>query len=116
MKKTTAQKGLWAEQTAKAHFSLQKNCIVFEALGGVGMCDFMVWNTEYNTIDKYDVKYGGTRFLYNGGSLKQNTSGKGGMRLIHRVPKDKQKKLGIKIIYVMQDGTIKIPEPKEKKG
>ena len=103
MKKTTAQKGLWAEQIAKAHYSLKKDCIVFEALGGVGMCDFMVWNTNRNTIDKYDVKYGGTRW-YNGG-----------MRLIHRVPKAKQKKLGVKIIYVMEDGTIKIPEPKENK-
>ena len=104
MKKTTAQKGLWAEQIAKAHYSLKKDCIVFEALGGIGMCDFIVWNTKYNTIEKIDVKYGGTRW-HNGG-----------MRLIHRVPKDKQKKLGIKLIYVMEDGTIKIPEPKEKKG
>ena len=39
-----SQKGLWAESIAKAHFCTQKNCIVFEPIGGVGLCDLIVLN------------------------------------------------------------------------
>ena len=106
MTKTNAQKGVWAEQIAKAHFSTKKNCIVFEPIGGIGLCDLMVLNTATGEITKYDVKYGGQRFLFNRG----NKNGNGGLRLIHRVPSEKQKKLNIKLIYVMADGTIGKPK------
>ena len=110
MTKTIAQKGLWAESIAKAHFCTQKNCIVFEPIGGVGLCDLIVLNTKTGNIEKYDVKYGGLRFLYNRG----NKNGNGGLRLIHRVPSEKQKKLNIKLIYVMADGTIRKPKSESK--
>ena len=102
--KTTAQKGLWAEQIAFAHFCSKPNTIVMTALNGIGLCDFCTINTETGRVQKYDVKYGGKRFHH------------GDMRLIHRVASDKQKKLGIRLIYVMEDGSIKIPQPKKKKN
>ncbi len=93
---TTAQKGLWAEQIAYAHFCKQPNTIVMTALNGIGLCDFCTINTVSGRINKYDVKYGGTRMH------------KGKMRLINRVASEKQKKLNIKLIYIMEDGSIKL--------
>ena len=99
---TTAQKGLWAEQIAYAHFCKQPNTIVMTALNGVGLCDFATLNTQTGRIQKYDVKYGSKRWHH------------GDMRLIHRVPSAKQKKLNIKMIYVMEDGTVTQPKKIKK--
>jgi len=103
MTKTIAQKGVWAEAIAKAHFSIKKHCLVYEPLSGVGLCDLVVLNTHTGDTDKYDVKFCGMRFF------------RGKMRPINRVASDKQKKLNIKIIYVMEDGTIRIPERRKWK-
>lgn len=108
---TNHQRGLWAEQMVFAHFSIKKNILVFPCLRGVGLCDFMTLNTKTGEIRKYDIKYGGTRWLYNG----NNRTGNGGMRLIHRATSEKQKKLGVEIIYVMEDGKIRQIKKEEKK-
>ena len=102
MTKTTAQKGLWAEQIADAHFCTKPNTIVLTALNGIGLCDFCTINTATGKVQKYDVKYGGMRFY------------KGKMRLINRVASDEQKKLKIKLIYVMADGTVHEPTSRGK--
>lgn len=100
---TIHQKGLWAEQMVFAHFATQKDILVFPCLRGVGLCDFMTLNTKTGDVRKYDIKFGGTRWLFN----RANKQGNGGMRLIHRVATAKQKKLGIELIYVMKDGTVR---------
>lgn len=106
---TNANKGLWAEQMVFGYFAKKKNILVFPCLRGVGLCDFMTLDTKTGDVRKYDIKYGGTRWLYN----RNNKSGNGGMRLIHRVASAKQKKLGIELIYVMEDGTVREINKKE---
>tara|TARA_Y100000768_G_scaffold387120_1_gene377343 strand:+ start:1949 stop:2308 length:360 start_codon:yes stop_codon:yes gene_type:complete len=109
---TIHQRGLWAESIAHAHFATKRNLLVFPSLQGVGLCDFMTLDIKTGEVKKYDVKYGGTRFLYN----RNNKTGNGGMRLIHRVQSKKQKQLGIEIIYVMEDGTIRQPKKRKLKN
>ena len=107
---TIHQKGLWAEQMVFAHFATQKDILVFPCLRGVGLCDFMTLNTNTGDVKKYDIKFGGTRWLFN----RNNKKGNGGMRLIHRVTSNKQKKLGIELIYVMEDGSVRETKKRQK--
>ena len=104
-----SNKGVWAELQAKSYFALQKNLLVFSCESGVGCCDIITLDKRNGEVQKWDVKYGGTRWLYN----RNNKTGNGGMRLIHRVQSKLQQKLGIKILYVMPDGEVRIPNEKE---
>lgn len=94
-----SNKGVWAELQAKSHFALQENLLVFSCESGVGCCDIITMDKSNGEIQKWDVKYGGTRMLK--GCLNPC--------LIHRVPNKLQQKLGVKILYVMPDGEIRIP-------
>ena len=70
----------------------------------------MTLNTNTGDVKKYDIKFGGTRWLFN----RNNKKGNGGMRLVQRVTTNKQKKLGIELIYVMEDGSVRETKKRQK--
>ena len=100
-----SNKGVWAELQAKSYFALQKNLLVFSCESVVGCCDIITLDKRNWLVQKWDVKYGGQRRIKH---MKKKS-------LIHRVESKLQKKLGIKILYVMPNGEIRIPIPNEKK-
>ena len=115
MKNTSPkQKGILSELTAVAHFVKNKDNMVFLPLMGLGPIDILVLNKKTGEISFYDVKFGSRRKTnWVSKSKNKNRCLKG--QLIYRGSKSIQNKLGVRIIYVDEDGKVIFSNETQKK-
>jgi hypothetical protein len=114
MKNTSPkQKGILSELTAVAHFVKNKDNMVFLPLMGLGPIDILVLNKKTGEISFYDVKFGSRRKTNWRSSKNKSRCLKG--QLIYRPSKSIQNKLGVRIIYVDEDGKVIFSNETEKK-
>jgi hypothetical protein len=115
MKNTSPkQKGILSELTAVAHFVKNKDNMVFLPLMGLGPIDILVLNKKTGEISFYDVKFGSRRKTnWVSKSKNKNRCLKG--QLIYRGSKSIQSKLGVRIIYVDEDGKVIFSNETQKK-
>tara|TARA_Y100000004_G_C8591161_1_gene276483 strand:- start:75 stop:464 length:390 start_codon:yes stop_codon:yes gene_type:complete len=115
MKNTSPkQKGILSELTAVAHFVKNKDNMVFLPLMGLGFIDILVLNKKTGEISFYDVKFGSRRKRnWVSKTKNKNRCLKG--QLIYRGSKTIQSKLGVRIIYVDEDGKVIFSNETEKK-
>lgn len=93
-------KGIISELVALTYLAKLPDTIVFQAIHGVGPIDIVTFNVKTKEYINYDVK---------SVSFRKNRSYgcKEGTR-INRCANKKQKDLNVKILYVYEDGRIKI--------
>jgi hypothetical protein len=93
-------KGIISELVALTYLSKMPDTIVFQAVCNVGPVDIITFNTKTKEYINYDVKTV---------SYRQNPTHKNikGYR-INRCASKKQKDLNVKILYVYEDGRVKI--------
>jgi len=89
------QKGLVCELKAQARLADNKDLLVFIPVGGIGPVDIVTLNKKTGEFQAYDVKTISKR-------KKQTYRCRPGDK-IHRKLTDKQKKMGVKLLYVDYD-------------
>lgn len=93
-------KGIVSELVALTYLAKQPNTLVFQVIGGVGPIDMVTYNIKTKEYINYDVKSVSYR-------KTQCSFSKPGDK-IYRSPSKKQKDLKVKILYVYEDGRVKI--------
>jgi len=90
-------KGSWAHQAALL-WLLDRGYYVFSNVFGYGPVDVVAIN-DLGNIELFDVKLAGFR---------NNKDTKGSKQLINRTLSDEQKDLGVKLLYVFDDGSCRV--------
>jgi hypothetical protein len=95
-------KGIISELVALAHLARLPDTIVFQAIHGVGPIDIVTYNVKTKEYINYDVK----SVSYRKSKSYHNKTGD----RINRSPTKKQKDLKVKILYVYEDGRVKVQD------
>jgi hypothetical protein len=95
-------KGIISELVALAYLAGLPDTIVFQAIGNIGPIDIISYNVVTKEYINYDVKTVSIR-------KNKTYNCKAGSR-INRSPSKKQKDLQVKILYVYDDGRVKIQD------
>ncbi len=93
-------KGIISELVALTYLSKLPDTIVFQAVCNVGPVDIITFNTKTKEYTNYDVK----TVSYRQNPTHHNKKGD----RINRCASKKQKDLNVKILYVYEDGRVKI--------
>ena len=90
-------KGSWAHQAALL-WLLDRGYYVFSNVFGYGPIDVVAIN-DLGDIELFDVKVAGFR---------NNKDTKGSKQLINRILTEEQKDMGVKLLYVFDDGSCRV--------
>lgn len=96
-------KGSWAHQAAIL-WLLNKGYYVFSNVFGYGPVDIIAIN-DLGTIELFDVKHA---------SFRNNKDTMGSKQLINRTLSETQKELGVKLLYVFEDGSCRLQMEREQ--
>lgn len=93
-------KGIISELIALTYLSKLPDTLVFQAVCSVGPVDVVTFNTKTKEYINYDVK----TVSYRQKNTHKNRKG----ARINRCTSKKQKDINVKILYVYEDGRIKV--------